>query len=163
MKSILIRVYDYFLNTSIIKVIFFAVLLSLLKDYIVNSIPFKESTVVDEIEMLKDNIIFFFFLVVILGPVIETILYQTLPINAVQQVLKWFRVELLSLPIFISAIIFSLSHWYNINYVVNAFLGGLIYAWFYVIVQRRKERAIIVVFLIHALKNLVVFIDDVLI
>ena len=154
------RVYSFFIKTSIIRLILIAVLIVLLKDYLVNLLLITESTGTEELESLKDNPVLFFLIAIIIGPIVETIIYQAVPINLIQFLLRKVRLVIPLLPILVSAIIFGISHNYNTTYLINAFISGIIYAWYYTVVQSRKESAMVVVFAIHSLKNLFVFIYD---
>lgn len=152
------NIHNFFSSTSIVRFIIIAVLIVLTKDYIVNTLLVDNKAGTEDIESLKENLPFFFFLVVIIGPIIETITYQAIPIVIVQFLMRRVLFNNALLPILVSALVFGFSHLYNLTYFINAFLSGILYAWFYIIVQNRRESAVIVVFAIHSFKNLFVFI-----
>lgn len=94
-----------------------------------------------------------FFDLIIIGPFLETWLFQWLP-------LKLF--SLLKLPeyirIWLTTIIFALLHLDTglVNFIGTVPIGYLL-AWAYVVRQNQAKRAFWVVFVIHALTNLFPF------
>ena len=100
-----------------------------------------------------------FILSVLIGPLLETFLFQYLII----EILYKFKINN-NLIIWLSAILFALTHNYNLIYLLAAILPGLLYASYYLYLKKEKKKNIFfTIYLLHALSNLVVFIlDDVL-
>ncbi|MFP4090525.1 MAG: type II CAAX prenyl endopeptidase Rce1 family protein [Cyclobacteriaceae bacterium] len=101
-----------------------------------------------------------FFVTVIFAPLLETFLCQYLVI----EILYRFKKISVSSIIIISALIFSLGHYYNIIYIFFAFVSGLVYASYYLYLKMEKKRfPFLYIVGLHALYNFTVFIlDDVL-
>ncbi len=116
----------------------------------------------DEIKNLQNEKISFFILVIIVGPLFETTIFQFLIIKISHKLLVKLKANSMVIPIFLSAIFFGLSHCYNLNYMILAFFIGLIFASAFVISLKRRENAIILVFAIHAMINLVPFCQDII-
>lgn len=91
-----------------------------------------------------------FFLMVILAPVIETILYNYYPVK----LLEYLKVQKRFLLILLPSILFAASHFYNSLYVVMTFFGGLIMNNFYLMAKARTTYAIYWIMILHALYNL---------
>jgi uncharacterized protein len=103
----------------------------------------------------NQNFVITFFTRVILGPVLETLFFQTLPFllyesNPWLQRNKWIF-------IFISSLIFGLGHYYSIYYMVHAFIAGFIFIYAYIIRSANNTSFMTVVFL-HCSLNLFKFI-----
>lgn len=94
----------------------------------------------------------------IFAPLIETMVFQTLIIALARN----FISKKIGIQVFISALLFSLIHFYSIWYIVFAFLIGLIFATGYVIYQRNSEiKAFAAIACVHFLRNLISFIAEV--
>ena len=87
----------------------------------------------------------------IIVPVLETFLLQFLPIQTLQ---KFFKQSIL-FPILISAMLFALTHFYDILYVILMFLIGIVYAVGFVVYgkQRTVRHAFWAIALAHSLAN----------
>lgn len=95
----------------------------------------------------------FFFVAVLLAPIIETFIGQSLPIKLIQKVLgEKFKV----IALFASAIIFSFGHFgYSIWYSIITLPMGFLLAETYLIFQKRKESSFWITSAVHSLRNLV--------
>lgn len=86
-------------------------------------------------------------------PVFETLLFQVLPIEILNRIFNSPR-----LAIVVSAILFSLSHYYNWVYIVAVLPAGLLYASYYSYLKKAGiTKAFLSVTAIHALSNLCAF------
>ena len=115
---------------------------------------------ITEIPFFKSISLFEVFLIsVIFGPLIETFIYQFLII----EILSKFKVNT-NIIIGISTIIFALSHNYNIIYILVIIFPGVLYASYYIYLKvEKKHSPFLMIFVLHALSNLVAFVlDDVL-
>lgn len=101
-----------------------------------------------------------FLLSVLIGPIVETFLFQYLIIE-ILYALKKIKLEVI---IFVSALAFSLIHTYNFIYIIVTFISGLIYASYYLYLKKFKRKfPFIQVWALHTLYNLTVFLlDDIL-
>lgn len=102
-----------------------------------------------------------FFVAVVFAPIIETLIGQALPIKLVKKLLKnKFKI----VPLFLSAIIFSLMHFgYSVWYSILVFPMAILLAQTYIIFEKRKESSFWMTTAVHAFRNLigviVIFID----
>ncbi|MFA8299312.1 MAG: type II CAAX prenyl endopeptidase Rce1 family protein [Hyphomicrobiales bacterium] len=156
---------DNFLNkTNRILFIGCGVALMYVINITIASLPFSENmSDVPEINEFKENgLVAFFFIAVLIVPVYETLIFQYIPIKATKFVLKNQKQQLQILSaIILSSLLFSLSHWYNITYIITTFLGGIILAYSFILSYKRKESPILNVFIIHSIYNAIVFAIDV--
>lgn len=100
-----------------------------------------------------------FILSVLIGPLLETFLFQYLIIETLCK----FKLNN-NLIIWISAILFALTHNYNLIYLLAAIFPGILYASYYLYLKKENRKNIFfTIYALHSLTNLVVFIvDDVL-
>lgn len=98
-----------------------------------------------------------FILSVIVGPLIETFLFQYIVIELLYS-LKKIKTNFI---VIISALVFSLIHNYNLIYIIVTFIAGLIYALYYVYLKKTKKKyPFMYIWMLHTLYNLTVFILD---
>jgi len=108
---------------------------------------------IGEINYEKYSFIRLFLSVVIIAPILETLLMQTLPIKIIQRI---FSKKANLLSIIISSVIFSLAHSvYSIWYSLLIFPLGFLLAKAYIIFQERKESSFWITFFIHFSRNLI--------
>ena len=106
-------------------------------------------------DLVTSNISFFEELLMggIIGPIIETLIFQSLIITIVKKTIKHIKYNY-PISILLSAILFSLNHNYNNYYITITFIGGLILATAYYTATYRDENATIMTFLIHSIFNI---------
>jgi hypothetical protein len=105
----------------------------------------------------KKNPYYLFFTACIVAPLFETLVFQTIIIALVRNFLS----KKIGFQIAISALLFSLIHYYSIWYIVFAFLVGIILATGYVIYYRNGElKAFAAIAGVHFLRNFISFIVD---
>lgn len=157
-------VINYYLQKSNrLLFIGFSLILAVLTCMIITSIPLGDSLSNNEvIDKLKEGGIFTFFIIAtIIVPIVETLIFQYLPIKVTQLVLKNKKQKFQELwSIIISSILFSLIHCYSFVYIVLAFILGIIFAFSFIISQKRKENPLINVIIIHSIYNVIIFIID---
>ncbi|MCY4781215.1 CPBP family glutamic-type intramembrane protease [Sphingobacterium sp. UT-1RO-CII-1] len=98
-----------------------------------------------------------FFLVVILFPFIETLIFQYLVFYIGRKLnIKDY------LTILLSTLFFALAHHYNVVYVVVTFFSGFIYAYAFFFLSKKANDLIAFLFIsfLHILNNLLAFIPD---
>lgn len=83
------------------------------------------------------------------GPLLETILYQWLPIRVFRTWLKWPP----ALCVLISAVLFSAAHTFSIGYVIFSFLIGLVLAGAFVLRDYPGQEPGLIVFGVHSMRN----------
>ncbi len=143
---------------SIIYVILFTVItpLAYLLEYLYKLI-FRElpesKNVYEDFFRAPNGILIFFVTAVILAPILEELFFRGLLLNYVEK-----RFESTNLAIFVSSVVFGLSHTmgdfygsdplFTINHLLSTFVIGLILAIIYV-----KTRNLFNVIVIHALNN----------
>jgi hypothetical protein len=103
------------------------------------------------------NIYILFFTVVILSPIIETYIYQSLPYRYLNRIV--FLKERKYLILIISALFFGLSHFYSLFYVIYGFFMGLGFMYSYMVRIRTDNRTFYLIAMCHSLVNLGVFIS----
>ena len=89
-----------------------------------------------------------FGLVCFIAPVIETLVFQFLPIFIISKFIKNEK-----LIIFIIALIFCLFHTYSILYVCMTFIGGVIMGYFYFKVKNLGLYPILSTIILHSFYN----------
>lgn len=97
-----------------------------------------------------------FFIIVIIAPILETIIYQFAIIEI------GFKLKIP--PIFIiiiSSLVFGFSHWYNPVYVLVTTVIGFILAYYYTALRNQNyTNRVVLVILLHALSNLIAFLNN---
>lgn len=155
------RFISFLINIDIVLFILINVFLIIVIPHLISLLPLAENnSVPDEIKALQDSKISFFILSILIIPIVETLLYQTLIIRTTSYLLSKMKYESFSIPIIISGLIFGISHFYNITYLINGIIVGIIFAFSYSILIIRKRNPVFLVALIHSLVNLVPFIRD---
>ena len=97
----------------------------------------------------------YFFVAVILVPVVETYIYQHLIIEKVIKVMDSKIIAIL-----ISASVFGLMHTYSTPYILKCTINGLSYGIAYVIFKSRNNHPVTSVAIIHAAHNFTGFLID---
>jgi membrane protease YdiL (CAAX protease family) len=134
--SFLITFVTYFLNY---------LLVTLLKTTLNNSTgPLENAT------NLKKAII-----ACIIAPLLETIFFQWLVIEIMDKKMS------ARIVVFISAVLFGLSHFYYPLYIINTFFVGLILSTGYVLAKAKGLNPILITFGIHSLHNFIILLVEV--
>lgn len=107
-------------------------------------------------EMSTTEIILFGIIVV---PLLETMLFQTLPIWGLRALIKRPRYNLIPC-ILVSAIAFGFEHPFGWQYVLYGFFMGIGLATLYYLCIYRRQSAFYIVSGFHALWNTIAFIFD---
>lgn len=103
---------------------------------------------------IEDEAVLVVFIVsILIGPIIETLLSQILII----EVLLRAKVKPI-LCIGVSALVFGISHNYNVFYIIAMVISGFIYAlYYYKLRDQGKLNGLLLVFVLHSLNNLLAF------
>lgn len=147
-RSIHIFSVSYLIKVPTIKYILIFLVPTLLLAAITTFLPEPESAGYWK----TDNIVIDLLIAVIAVPIIETLLFQSLIIEIICKIVKrpWKNIWIAVLA---SSLAFALNHTYSFLYVLITFLVGIIYALAYYLGRYRKEDAIILVFILHAMDN----------
>jgi len=100
-----------------------------------------------------DSFILDLLIAVILAPLIETLLFQSLIIEIICKIIKRPRKNI-CIALIVSSLAFALNHTYSLSYFIITLGAGIILALAYYLGRYRKESAILLVFIIHAMYNL---------
>ncbi len=100
-----------------------------------------------------DSIVLDLLIAVIVVPIIETLLFQSLIIEVICKIIMRPRRNI-CIAVFASSLAFALNHTYSVSYFIFTFGVGIILAVAYYLGRYRKESAVVLVFLIHAMYNL---------
>ena len=109
------------------------------------------------IDYFKDKSLIHIFLVsVIIGPLIETLIFQF----GIIEIFLFFKKNKIFelIAIVLSSILFGLTHNYNLYYLVFGIIVGFIFAIIYVVAKKRNDmNAFTIVFITHIFTNLIAF------
>ena len=100
----------------------------------------------------KDGLLTLFLFGYIFAPFVETFLFQYLPFLLANLIFKHKKRPFFYL--ITASLLFGYMHKYNIFYFLTGCLIGLILCFFFYIAKQRKQNAIILITIIHALNNL---------
>ena len=142
-------VINYLLKVQAYKFVFIMFGFSVMLGAITTFLPEPEMAE----PMSGKNILREILLAVFLAPVVETLLFQMLIIEAARKIIKRPKKNI-CLALLLSSTAFALSHTYSLIYFAITFLGGLVLATAYYLGRFRRENAFIIALLIHLLHNL---------
>jgi len=94
----------------------------------------------------------YFFAVVVVAPLVETLIFQSLLQRLMLHLCSSTRNKI-HYTAFIVAVAFSLTHYYSIQYILFAFLVGLCLNYTYLYYMPNHKKAFWTVVLVHALRN----------
>jgi membrane protease YdiL (CAAX protease family) len=102
-------------------------------------------------------LLFIFILVVILGPLVETFIFQFGVIELFALINKSRFIKVIAL--FVSSFLFGLSHSSSLEYIIKGTISGFLFSSCYLLAKERKDISpFVLVFIVHASSNLFVFI-----
>ena len=101
--------------------------------------------------MVEKTIIEKVIIGIFIGPIIETLIFQTALIN-----LSLFIKKNKLFAILVSALLFGLSHYYSFYYFTYTFTIGSFLSYLYFLSKKKKYNPILTLSSIHALYNLIV-------
>lgn len=104
------------------------------------------------------SIIFILFSSIVLAPILETLLNQSLPYYILNKI-KYFK-ERSYLILLASALFFGLLHFYSLFYIFYAFLLGLLFMYGYMIRIKTDKKTFYLIAISHFLVNLGIFIRN---
>ncbi|MFU1857268.1 type II CAAX prenyl endopeptidase Rce1 family protein [Sphingobacterium sp. NGMCC 1.201703] len=110
-------------------------------------------------EVVRDQgILKTFLFAIILGPFFETLLFQFIPVKLLSTY-TFFKERKLLIAL-ISALLFALTHTYSFYYFILSFLMGGVFVFFFLIMEfRKKGTGLLHTIFLHAIINLIVFLN----
>lgn len=152
MRDIFNNLNSYFSKLSTIKYICIILLLTYV--VFIPLFPFFKNYDIGGPKFIIDSS----FIIKLIGgsiiiPLIETFIFQYLIIEYVGNIKKFKDKKFLIAVI--SAVAFSLSHYYNAFYIFYSFILGLFLAYTYILYKNKGKNPFIVVMILHALRNLI--------
>ena len=108
----------------------------------------------------SDGLFSVFLVGTIFGPLIETAIFQFLPITIYYRYARKKTRSKRLIIIITSAVIFGLTHNYNLLTIIDATIAGIIFAATFFYFKERGKSGFFYAFLIHSLFNTYAFILD---
>lgn len=100
----------------------------------------------------NSSIIKMYFIAGIFAPIFETLIFQHLIFKIFRKFKKQTNIPILHYLLFTS-ILFGLSHFYSLIYIISTFFIGISFVFFYILSYLRRESAYWNVAIIHSLYN----------
>ena len=85
----------------------------------------------------------------VITPIVETFVFQWIPIRFLRYHFNWSSFKI----ILVSAILFGLSHYYSLAYIIRGFLIGIILADAFILQEEKQGSPFWAVTAIHGLRN----------
>ena len=104
----------------------------------------------------EDGLALEFFIGVIIGPALETIIFHFILMELLLFIFQKSRSKYF-LVILISSLIFAITHRLQIHFFIISFIGGIAFSSAYIIAKIKNMIPVVIVFFIHALANFGVF------
>lgn len=99
----------------------------------------------------------------IIGPFLETALFQYLPITLFYKYVNDKSIVNIYILIVLSSLVFGFTHNYNVLTIIDATFAGIVFSRIFIFFRNQNKSGFFYTFLIHALFNTYAFIlDDVL-
>lgn len=89
------------------------------------------------------------FIAILISPIIETLIFQSLP----HRLYRKYYPNKYWIYLFVSALFFGVVHRYSVYYMFATYVTGVFLLFYYDIASQRKENAVVVISIIHALIN----------
>ncbi len=154
------KVYRFLLRINTIGyIVLFTLLMFVVQIAISKIFPPGDDLRPAELEEYAKSPIYFFFLVVIMTPIVETLLFQTLIIRGLSFIAQEIKIKCNFIIISISAVAFAISHFYNLRYFLQTIPLGYVFAICFVLALKRNQKinASLTVIVIHSLHNFILF------
>lgn len=145
----------YFFVSSLALLILFAHLISFICPCILGEVncdlKYLENT---------NGLFIFFFVGSIFSPLIETVIFQLIPVSIYDRYVNNKTSGKRLIVIIASAGIFGLTHHYNLLTIIDAAIAGIIFTTIFFYFKERGKSGFFFTFLIHSLFNTYAFILD---
>lgn len=99
------------------------------------------------------SLIYVFMVGCVVAPFIEAFIFQYLTIRITRGIFKASNLT----AIIVSSLIFGLSHFYNLSYMIYAFLIGVVLSSAFIARDHKGGRSFLMVIILHASRNVVSF------
>lgn len=154
----IINIYAKFKSNNFVALFGFIVLIQntykLIISYIITL--YDETLIDTSISAQEFSLTEIFLLTVVVAPLVETFIFQFLII----ELLSKLKIKT-GLILSVSTLLFSLSHNYNVIYIIAMVFPGLLYASFYLYLKKERSKfPFLIISSLHAISNLVAFILD---
>ncbi|WP_416337305.1 type II CAAX prenyl endopeptidase Rce1 family protein [Galbibacter sp. EGI 63066] len=148
----------FLLRISKFKFILYSITLCLLANVLLSKVILLYNENSFDVQQSEEgSIIFRFIVIIILAPLLETLLYQFIIIEAGIFLFNKKK-KTLMIIILISSIMFGLSHCYNLSYIILGVSAGIILSLLYVLCKLRKDISpFFFVFIVHSFVNFTVY------
>jgi len=160
------KLYSYYYKSGVFKIIligiFLTLFLSLFVTIIFELLDIREFKLFNisgyplELNSITNsrivNNLLIFLIMVVLWPLVETIVFQYLPLKYCQ---KWFSKYKYSIcmTIVLASVFFALMHAPRVRNICATFLTGLIWCFFCFVLMRKKRRPILYTTIMHGCYN----------
>ncbi len=115
-----------------------------------------ENTTISELE--KGNPYWYFFIVVIMAPLIETFFFQWIPIAIYKSFSHTKKYELLFT--ILAPLPFGLMHSYSLGYQISIYVMGFMYIIIGLYYSGKEKNYFAPIFFIHSFNNLIVYLTS---
>ena len=122
----LLLYYKVYSNLNIFLFILFNITLMVIINLLILYLPFTESLTNPEANNFLENksIGYAFFMIVVFGPLLETLIFQAFVIKICFLVFKKIKVLKIVLAVLLSSLLFASNHPYSITYFTTTFFYG---------------------------------------
>jgi len=148
------RLYSYPTLKFVIAAFLLSIIISVAFRFLFYSFGENDFTLSNPPTVANSSIYYAFIKLVLLTPIIETFLFQTIPYFFIAQF--DFLKKRNWIVILISAIAFGMSHYYSLWYILHSGILGALFMYFY-IVRRKMADSFLAISIIHTLRNLMAF------
>ena len=149
------NIYEWAINSEVKLILTFSFILILVERISVKLIIFFSGSInLGKPEYLDLGLTDQFFWTVLLVPAAESFIFHFILIEIFLYLFKMNRLKNY-LAISFSALLFSLFHFYSIDYMIIAFFCGLILSSCYIVAKQRDMLAFIIVLIVHSFYNLI--------
>ena len=150
------KLYSYFYKSSVLKLVLIGMFLPRILFLCLN-VVFELFNLSREVPVYTKSLLWFIMVPLILAPLVETLIFQYLPLRVCQ---KWFRRYRYSVctTIIFSSIVFCLMHAPLIIHMCNALLSGIIWCFLCFVLMRKKRQPVLYTTIMHAGANAIAII-----
>ena len=152
----MVKIIRYLYRLSSISFILIGLILLILTTFILSLLlpeGYNRNTFVESVA--KDGPLTLFLFACVIAPFFETILFQSLPFILANHLFK--HKKRLFFYLITASLFFGYMHDYNIFYSLTGCFVGFILCFFFYIAKQRKQSALFLVAIIHALNNFLAF------
>lgn len=140
LKTMHYKILEYSSSRFIIALYIILVISFILPVEIIQNLFFSYTVEENEFSSISDNWVYSLILVSVVGPIIETLIFQIVLIKFFHYILMVYfnkGKNVISIKfgsVFLSALVFGATHYFSLFYALVIFILGL-----FIIIQKRKE------------------------